>query len=107
MAYFGNHVGGSSSRVLRFPVNCWMDGNEKRFFCGAEIYFCEIERNDNLFCQTERNDCISAMAALLLCLLYQLFFQVIGIGNHFTIGNLLIACAVITKLADAQRAFCS
>ena len=50
---------------------------------------------------------IAAFAILSPRLLYQLFFQVAGIGNHFTIGNLLIACAMVTKFADAQRAFCS
>src|ERR1051326_2411825 len=56
-------------------------------------------------CQAEGDDCIPAQANALFDSLQELSFQIVGIGDHLTRGNLLVSCAVIAEVANPQPLF--
>src|SRR6185503_18703356 len=55
--------------------------------------------------QAESHNRVSLDPAHLFDFRDQTRFKLIRIGNHFTRGNLFIACAMVAELADTKPAF--
>ena len=47
----------------------------------------------------------SSQAGLLFQIREELLFEVVGIDDHFTGGDLFLSCAVEAQLADAEGSF--
>src|SRR6185437_7650921 len=59
----------------------------------------------SFFSQAKSHNRVSLESGRMFRFLDQTGFKLVRIRNHFTGGNLFIACAVIAKLANAKSAF--